>query len=135
GAFLDQRRPDVVAIDSDYTIWPMRRRKIPVVALNNSDMVHHSYHLFPDRPSSIRPQFYFVEEMDYLYHRTFPTHVVSPILDPTIPPGRDKLERVGPIGRQGYGPTPRTGPPRRAVVMLSGSVFGSPVVLSRKEYD
>ena len=29
GALLDERRPDVVVVDSDYTVWPMRRRKIP----------------------------------------------------------------------------------------------------------
>lgn len=134
GALLDERRPDVVVVDSDYTVWPMRSRKIPVVALNNSDVVHHAYRLFPDRPSAIRPQFYFVEEMDYLFHRVFPKRVVSPTLDPTIPGGGGKFQRVGPIVREGYGPAPHAGPPRRAVVMLSGSVFGSPVVLRRTSY-
>ena len=134
GALLDERRPDVVVVDSDYTVWPMRRRKIPVVAVNNSDVVHHAYRLFPDRPSSIRPQFYAVEEMDYLFHRAFPTRVVSPTIDPGIPGGGGKFQRVGPIVREGYGPAPHTGPARRAVVMLSGSVFGSPVVLKRRSY-
>ena len=124
----------MVVVDSDYTVWPMRRRKIPVVGLNNSDVVHHAYRLFPDRPASIRPQFYFVEEMDYLFHRAFPTRVVSPTLDPAIPGGSGKFQRVGPIVREGYGPAPHAGKPTRAVIMLSGSVFGSPVVLRKKSY-
>jgi hypothetical protein len=118
-----------VVTDSDYTFLFLRRGKTPVAALNNADVVHHSYRRFPDRPASIRPQFYFVEEMDYLFHRTFPDLVVSPTLDPSVPGGGGKFLRVGPIVRAGYDPGPAVTGLRRAVVMLSGSVFGTPVAL------
>jgi UDP:flavonoid glycosyltransferase YjiC (YdhE family) len=36
--------------------------------------------------------------------------------------------------REGYGPKPAGGTAGRVVVMLSGSVFGSPVVLKKAEY-
>lgn len=130
---LDRARPDVVVTDSVYTVRPMRKRGLPIVALNNSDVVHHSYRLFKDRPASIRPQFYAVEEMDYAFHRAFPTLVVSPTLDPRIPGGGGKFRRVGPIVREGYGPKPPGHAARRVVVMLSGSVFGSPVVFEKAD--
>jgi UDP:flavonoid glycosyltransferase YjiC (YdhE family) len=131
---LDGWRPDVVVTDSDYTIWPMKRRRIPVAALNNSDVVHCAYRMFPDRPSSIRAQFYAVEEWDYRFHRVFPTLAVSPTLDRRIPSAAARFHRVDPIVRRGYTSEPRAGRTGRAVVMLSGSVFGTPVNLRHESY-
>jgi UDP:flavonoid glycosyltransferase YjiC (YdhE family) len=131
---LAEIEPDVVVTDSDYTVWPVVRSGLPLVALNNSDGVHHAYRRFPDHPSSVRPQFYFVEEWDYLFHKFLPDLVVSPTLDPSLPESGPPYRRVGPIVRRGYEPVgSRTGV-ERAVVMLSGSVFGTPVVLQRDDY-
>ena len=133
-AALDAFKPAVVITDSVYTRAPMRRRGLPIVALNNADVVHLSYHRFADKPRSIRAQFYAIEEMDFRYHRTFPDVVLSPNLDPTLPEVGGRFRRIGPIVRKGYAPVDGTGPVRRVLIMLSGSRFGSPVSLTGRDF-
>jgi len=36
---LEQIHPDVAIVDSEYTLRPLRRRGIPIVAINTSEMV------------------------------------------------------------------------------------------------
>lgn len=122
-------KPDVVVSDSEYGISAAKALSIPVVALNNSDVVYHSFRRYPDRPKSIYPQFLGIECLDFLFHRLVPDLVISPTLDAGIPQPGGKFRRVGPIVRLGYDPKPMEGPPKRVVIMLSGSVFGSPVRL------
>ena len=81
---IEESPPDVVVADSVYTFRPFRRRHIPLLALNNADVVHECYRRFSGVPSSIRAQFWCVEEPDYLFHRMIPDLVVSPTLDPAI---------------------------------------------------
>lgn len=131
---LDTFKPDVAVLDSVYTTAPMRKRGIPVAALNNADVVHLSYRRFDDRPSSIRMQFYAIEEMDYLFHRRWVDLVVSPSLDDTLPEVGGNVRRIGPIVRRGYASTSSEGPVRRVLVMLSGSRFGTPVALKDNRY-
>lgn len=125
-------QPDVALTDSVYTTAPFKRRGIPIVALNNADVVHKSYRQFADKPSSIRMQFYAIEEMDYLFHRNRVDLVISPNLDDSLPEVGGNVRRIGPIVRRGYESEPATGPVRRVLVMLSGSRFGSKVALSGK---
>ena len=124
-------RPQAIVTDSEYSCAFARTKGIPVVALNNADVVYHSIHRYHDRPRSILPQFYAVECGDYLFHRIMPDLVISPTLDPDIPQSGGKILRVGPIVRSGIVPIPARQPPQRVVIMLSGSVFGTPVHLSR----
>jgi UDP-N-acetylglucosamine--N-acetylmuramyl-(pentapeptide) pyrophosphoryl-undecaprenol N-acetylglucosamine transferase len=131
---LDTFKPDVTLIDSIYTTGPMKKRGIPIVALNNSDVVHLSYRLFTERPPSIRMQFYAIEEMDYLFHRARVDMVLSPSLDPSLPEAGGNIRRIGPIVRRGYESSPATGPVKRVLVMLSGSRFGTPVALADNTY-
>jgi UDP:flavonoid glycosyltransferase YjiC (YdhE family) len=131
---LDSFRPDVAVLDSVYTTGPMKRRGIPIAALNNADVVHLSYRRFTDRPRSIRMQFYAIEEMDYLFHRARVDLVISPSLDPTLPEVGGNVRRIGPMVRSGYDAMPGTGPVRRVLVMLSGSRFGTPVALRDSRY-
>ncbi|MCB9665418.1 MAG: hypothetical protein H6732_15000 [Alphaproteobacteria bacterium] len=120
-------KPDVALIDSVYTVCGVKRSHVPLAALNNADVVHVSYGRFDDRPRSIRAQFHAIEENDYRFHRWVPDRVVSPCLDPDLPTVSGPFVRTGPIVREGYEPSRRTGPPKRVLVMLSGSVFGTPV--------
>jgi len=131
---LDDVRPDVVVTDSDYNFLPVRSRKIPLVALNNADVMRHSYFGFKDRPASIRAQFFCVEMLDYWFHRVVPDLVLSPTLQANIPQSGKNIFRTGPIVRQGYEPSQVHRPPKRAAVMLSGSVFGTPVNFNRSDY-
>lgn len=131
---LDTFRPDVTLTDSVYTTRPMKQRGIPIVALNNADVVHKSYRMFDAKPRSIAMQFYAIEEMDYLFHRARVDMVLSPTLDPDLPEVGGNVRRIGPIVRRGYDSQPGTGPVRRVLVMLSGSRFGSAVALKETNY-
>jgi uncharacterized protein (TIGR00661 family) len=133
---LDTFKPDVTLTDSVYTTAPMRKRGIPIVALNNADVVHKSYRMFKgtDRPKSIAAQFYAIEEMDYLYHRARVTMVLSPTLDDRVPEVGGNVKRIGPIVRRGYASVVNPGPVKRVLVMLSGSRFGSAVALKDANY-
>jgi UDP:flavonoid glycosyltransferase YjiC (YdhE family) len=131
---LDDFQPDVTITDSVYTTGPMKKRGIPIVALNNADVVHVSYRRFKDRPKSVRMQFYCIEEMDYLFHRARVDLVLSPSLDGSLPEVGGNVRRIGPIVRRGYESTPAIGPVKRVLVMLSGSRFGSPVALQNNNY-
>lgn len=131
---LDQFKPDVTLIDSVYTTRPMQRRKIPIVALNNADVVHTSYRRFSGKPRSIALQFYCIEEMDYLFHRNRVDMVLSPTLDDRLPEVGGNVRRIGPIVRRGYASAAGTGPVKRVLVMLSGSRFGTPVALKDTNY-
>lgn len=131
---IESFKPDVAVIDSVYTTKPFKRRGIPVAALNNADVVHTSYHRFRDKPSSIRMQFYAIEEMDYLFHRNRVDVVLSPSLDERLPEVGGNVKRIGPIVRRGYESLPADGPVRRVLVMLSGSRFGSKVSLSEQRH-
>ena len=134
GEVLDEFLPDVVVTDSDYNFLPVKRRKVPLVALNNADVIWHSYFRFKDRPSSIRAQFFGVEMMDYRFHRLVPDLVLSPSISSDLPQRGRNILRIGPIVRKDYIPQAGQRPPRRAAVMLSGSVFGTPVNFGRAGY-
>lgn len=134
-AVLESFRPQVVVGDSEYSIGAAKRMGVPVVALNNADVIFDLFLRFTDRPLSVFPQFLAVECLDFLFHRIVPDVVISPTLDADISsPGR-KFKRVGPIVRKNYTPQPLSeGPPKRVAIMLSGSVFGSPVRLKKDNY-
>src|SRR5215475_4311444 len=61
---LTSWRPDIAVVDSVYTFRPLKRSGIPLVALNNADVIHMAYRRFSNRPRSIRAQFWCVEEAD-----------------------------------------------------------------------
>ena len=125
GRILDERRPALVFTDSEYSLLPVLRRRIPCIALNNSDMVVELFARFHQKPLSILPQFLFVECLDFLFHSIVPDSVISPWIVPHIS-GRMGLKRVRPIVRRAC---LKIAPPRPdvecIVIMLSGSAFGS----------
>jgi uncharacterized protein (TIGR00661 family) len=131
---LDEIKPDLVISDSDYSFWPIKRRGIPFAALNNADVVFYSIRRFKDWPFEVIPQFIGVELLDFLFHRFVPDRVFSPTLDPRVLQPGNNVTRVGPIVRRGCGAVDRKEAPNSIVIMLSGSVFGSPVRLSRDDY-
>lgn len=129
-------RPQAVVADSVYALGPVRRAGLPLAALNNADMVVRGMAKFGDRPACLLPQFLFVEMGDYLHHRIRPDLVISPRLDPTDTAATARLRPVGPIVRRECRSVAHDGgPPRRVAIMLSGSVFGSPVTLRRRHGD
>jgi hypothetical protein len=125
---IEEKKPDVVVLDSTYVTRPMRRRNIPIVAINNSDFIVKNYFKMGELPPlSTVPQFLFVEFMDYLFHRSSVDCVLSPSLVPTEVKVSGIFRTVGPLVRRGYVSTPNCAQPTRGVVMLSGSAFGSQI--------
>jgi UDP:flavonoid glycosyltransferase YjiC (YdhE family) len=132
---LDQWNPDVAVIDSEYTISPLRRRGIPVVAINNSEVVVSEYLKRRKRAVGTRSHFWFIEFSDYLFHRCFADLVLSPFPQRTAT-RHPKFKRIGLIVRpeikhlaaQRAGErvlSPRE--LRTVVFMLSGSIHASQV--------
>mgnify|MGYP001204583587 CR=1 FL=1 len=126
-------KPDLVISDSVYTYKPMRKLKIPLLALNNSDMVCKAYKWFGDAPMSVKAQFYLVEKMDFLYHKLIPDLVISPTLM-NFGETNAKFKKVGPIVRMNCKVSKKKNTSLKVAVMLSGSTFGSPVIFSKNDY-
>jgi UDP:flavonoid glycosyltransferase YjiC (YdhE family) len=133
---IERFRPHAVVTDSVYALTPVRRAGLPLAALNNADMVVRGVSRFIDWPVNLLPQFLFVELSDYLHHRFRPDLVISPRLDPQDKAETKHLRPVGPIVREECRATSHEGrPPSRVAIMLSGSVFGSPVTLRHRHPD
>ncbi len=128
---LRRVQPRVVITDSEYTIAPVKRRGIPVLALNNSDVVVTEYFRRKAKPWSIAGQFWLVEFMDYLFHRFLVDAVISPA--PTRLPARHpRIRRVGLIIRDEVRKMAPAAAPfrhpralRALLCMLSGSTLGT----------
>ena len=135
-ALLERLKPDIVVTDSEYTVAPMRRRRIPVAAINNSDVVVAECRDGRPVPRDVRSHLWIVEYMDYLFHRTMCDVVISPSAKPH-PPAHPRIRRVGLILRRSVRervPTQDVCPPpsavRNVLFMLSGSVFASAVPMN-----
>lgn len=131
-ALLGRQSVDVAVTDSEYITSPLRRRRIPVIALNNSDAVVSGYFACRKPPREVQSHFWFVEYADYLFHRFFCDWVLSPSAVPDAP-RHPRIRRVGLIVRKAIteaaGSTPgvRVSPDRmrQVVFLLSGSIFAS----------
>jgi UDP:flavonoid glycosyltransferase YjiC (YdhE family) len=130
-ALMNSLTPDAVVTDSIYVPRRGRMRRVPLLAVNNADVVRTLYRRYADRPKSIRLQFHAVEEFDFLYHRMVPDVSLSPRLDPPAEAPPAPYYRIGPIVRPACRPSLTNGSPKRILIMLSGSRFGSSVNLQR----
>jgi hypothetical protein len=57
GKLLDQIHPDVAVIDSEYSVAPLRRRGIPIIGLNTSEIIVTEYLKRRAVPTDIRSHF------------------------------------------------------------------------------
>jgi uncharacterized protein (TIGR00661 family) len=138
---LDQIKPDIAVIDSEYAIYPLCRRRIPVIGLNTSEMIVTQYLKSKRTPSGVRSHFWFVEFSDYLFHKSFCDLILSPF--PLRTPTRNpKFKRIGLIARRAIlerikqksvAPFPSPRELREVVFMLSGSVHASNISFSGRE--
>lgn len=140
-AFLKKHHIDVAVIDSEYIISPLRRRKIPVIGLNNADVVVSEYLKLARPPREIRSHFWLVEFTDYLFHRFFCDWVISPSAVSGTP-RHPRIRRVGLIVRRAIlnevpaGPAVPVPPSemKAMVFLLSGSVFASTISLGEGKF-
>lgn len=138
---LEKIRPDIAVIDSEYSIAPFRRRGIPVIGLNTSEIVVSEYLKPGPAARGTRSHFWFVEFSDYLFHRRYCDLVLSPfpLRTPTRHP---KFKRIGLIARRAVianaqagakkFPTPRE--LQNVVFMLSGSVHASHINFAARDF-
>ena len=129
---LDKIKPQIAVTDSEYAVLPLKKHKIPIIGINNSDVIVTEYLQRNNLPKSIRFQFWFVEFLDYIYHRLVCDHVISPSINP-IAVRHSKFHRVGLIVRQKVldvadqtdTQSKNQEDPLKLIVMLSGSEFAS----------
>ena len=141
-ALLAKIKPDVAVTDSEYAVAPLRHRGIPIIGLNNSDVIVSEYLNGRPTPRSIRSQFWVVEFADYLYHKRVCDMVISPAAV-RIPPRHPRVQRVGMIIRRAVRETlvrhpprefPRPGEIKSVVFMLSGSIFASHIAFGDGQF-
>ena len=60
--------------------------------------------------------------------------VVSPTIDPSVPYPNGRIVHVGPIVRRDHRTALRGSKPKKVVIMLSGSTFGTPVTLTKSDH-
>jgi len=131
--YLKEEMPSAVVTDSQYIFWPMISQKIPIIALNNSDVVVKSFFKITNKPFSIFPQFFLIECMDYLFHLLVPTKVISPVLD-KFGNENSKFIHVPAIARKRCERKINKNKVENVVIMLSGSAFGSQVKLEGESF-
>src|SRR5206468_8138305 len=68
---LDKVNPDVAVIDSEYVISSLRHRRIPIIAINNSEVVVTEFLKRRRQAKGVRSHFWLVEFFDYLFHRHY----------------------------------------------------------------
>jgi len=111
---------DLVVIDSEYSVFlPRWLMRCPLVAINNSDIIVRQFR-GEGVPGNLWFQF-LVERMDFLFHRAVPDYVLSPSLSGE--PDNAKFKHLPPFVRRELSPKPADHPPRKVLVMMSGSNF------------
>ena len=138
---VEKIKPDIAVTDSEYAIAPLRRRKIPVAAINNSEVVVTEFLRCRREAKGIRSHFWFVEFSDYLFHRQLCDVILSPypLRTPTRHP---KFKRIGLIIRRNVrdiiaaAPEPNLSPRqiKNVVFMLSGSVHATLVNFDGRKF-
>jgi uncharacterized protein (TIGR00661 family) len=131
---LDKIKPHIAITDSEYAVFPLKKNKIPIVGINNSEVIVTEYFKRNNLPKSIRFQFWFVEFLDYIFHLLVCDHVMSPSINP-IAVRHSKFHRVGVIIRQkildvAENTEVQSGGQKdslKLTVMLSGSEFASQI--------
>jgi uncharacterized protein (TIGR00661 family) len=134
-------KPDIAVTDSEYATAPLRRRKIPIAAINNSEVVVTEFFKHRHEAKGVRSHFWFVEFSDYLFHRRFCDLILSPYPLP-VPTRHPKFKRIGLIVRRAVRELctnlpAKTVAPRElknVVFMLSGSVHATQVNFDNREF-
>jgi len=134
-------KPDIAVTDSEYATAPLRRKKIPIAAINNSEVVVTEFFKHRREAKGVRSHFWFVEFSDYLFHRKFCDLILSPypLRTPTRHP---KFKRIGLIVRKNVRdiidqtPVKNLSPKqlKNVVFMLSGSVHATLVNFDNREF-
>ena len=139
---LEKVQPDIAIVDSEYSVSPLRRMGIPVVAINNSESVVSQYLKRRRQAKGLASHFWLIEFSDYLFHRHYCDLVLSPFPVRTATRHR-KFRRIGLIVRPAIQALAASNTAqeeisprdlRTVVFMLSGSAHASEVHLGSQQY-
>jgi UDP:flavonoid glycosyltransferase YjiC (YdhE family) len=138
---IEKVRPDIAVIDSEYAISPLRKQGIPIVAINNSEVVATEFLKHRHEAQGVRSHFWFVEFSDYLFHRRYADLILSPFPLRTHT-RHPKFRRIGLIVRRAVRELTTSAPAanhtprqlRTVVFMLSGSVHATQVNFDGREF-
>ncbi len=133
--FINNYKPATIVTDSVYLSPKIKKLNIPIIAINNADIVIEKFKNITRKPKSIYMQLYFVEQLDYLYHRLIPNIVISPdLIFEKSQSDIKKIKRIMPIVRSGLEKNENS-KPLKGGIMLSGSNFGIKVNLKNQYED
>ena len=131
---INDYKPSTIVTDSVYLSTKVKKLGIPVISINNADIVLEKFSQYKNKPKSIFPQLYCVEKFDYFYHKLIPNKIISPDLVFEKSKSKNKkFFRISPIVRNGIRKN-LSEDPLTAGIMLSGSNFGIKVKL-KKDYE
>ncbi len=100
--YIQKHKPDVIVTDSVYLSPKIKKFDIPIIAINNADIVIDKFKNIKKKPKSIYMQLYFVEQLDLLYHKIVPHLVISPdLIFEQSKSSLKKIRRISPIVRNG----------------------------------
>jgi uncharacterized protein (TIGR00661 family) len=113
-------KPEIIISDSNYVFNFLKKFKIPIVAINNSCITIDEYKRYPKIPYSIKPHYYFVEKLDYFYHKTFPDLSISCGITHKEAINHKNFKNVRPIYRENL-KIKKDEKKKTCLIMLSGA--------------
>lgn len=126
---INEYKPDVMVTDSVYLSKKIKKLGVPIIAINNADIVIEKFKQYEKKPKSIYLQLYCVEQLDYYYHKLIPNLIISPdLIFENSKSQLNNFKRISPIVRNGIKKN-LSNSPLRGGIMLSGSNFGIKVKL------
>jgi len=123
---IDDYKPDVVIVDSDFcSLYPAYRKKLPVISINSSMATVRKFRKFRPSVFSMFFSYYCIEKMDYWLQRKFASQIICPVIN-KIEYEYNKWHQINPIVRKQFlKVNPSDESLNDIVVMLGGSGIGA----------
>ncbi len=113
-------KPEIIISDSNYVFNFLKKFKIPTLALNNSCITIDEYKKHSKKPNSIKNHYYFIEKLDYFYHKTFPDLTISCGITHREDVNHKNFKNVSPIYRENL-KIKKDEKKKTCMIMLSGA--------------
>lgn len=113
-------KPNIIISDSNYIFNFFKKFNIPTLALNNSCITVDEYQNQLKKPPSIKQHYYFIEKLDYFYHKTFPDLTISCGITHKEDKIHKNFKNVSPIYRENL-KVKQDEKKKTCMIMLSGA--------------
>jgi len=125
---LDEFKPDLLVVDSDFYCFPAaRRRGIPIISINSSPATIALFRKMDLSAANMLFSYYCVEKVDCWLQRRHADRIICPVLE-SVETGIAKVQQVPPIVRRQFRDGVEEGTSRALydiAVMLGGSGIGA----------